>query len=244
MSAPAIVFIVRADHARALRKRVDGESSAAVFADTESLQAIDAIVAYPPRMVALDPTFVATARGAALVARLKAEPHLAAVDVRVLAYDEDDVPLVLDHKASSWEAAAHRFSRPIDRAGTRLTVRFVVHENVRAVINGVESRIVDLSPTGAQALTAARVRPDQPLRVVLSDGVAQVNCRAVVAWAVAEPQRAEMQYRVGMRFLEDDTRLLEAWVFSVYEASVRAAATRRQPAGDAGDIPLDLNDPL
>jgi hypothetical protein len=225
VSAPSIVFLVRPDHARALRKRLGSEPTAAVFSDTDALLATDAIVAHPPRVVALDPVFVATARGAALVARMRSEPHLAHVDVRVLTYDENDMPLVLEHQTSVWESLAHRYSLPLDRAGTRLTVRFTVHENVRAAINAEACRLVDLSPTGAQALVATRLRPDQPVRIALSDSSRQVSCSAVVAWSVAEPHGPDMQYRVGLKFLAADGAALEMWVFSVYEASVRAKST-------------------
>src|SRR5437870_1297165 len=127
--SPSLVLVVRTDHARALWKRLGAEPSVAVFAEADSLQATDAIVAHPPRIVVLDPVFVATARGAALVARLRSEPSLVHVDVRVLTYDENDMPLVLEHNPSAWESAAHRVSLPLDRAGTRLTVRFTVNEN-------------------------------------------------------------------------------------------------------------------
>ena len=74
MDAPLVVIIAKSDHTSALRKRVGTDHAIAVYADAESLRAIEAIVSRPPKFVALDPAFVTTARGAALVAQVKGDP--------------------------------------------------------------------------------------------------------------------------------------------------------------------------
>src|SRR6202035_3946172 len=84
----SVIVIARSEQTVGLRKRFGTESDVALFSDCDSLKALDAILAHPPKILALDRAFAATARAAALVARLRAEPHLRATDVRVLAEDE------------------------------------------------------------------------------------------------------------------------------------------------------------
>src|SRR2546430_1946939 len=186
MDAPLVVIIAKSDHTSALRKRIGNDHAIAVYADAESLRALEAIVTRPPKLVALDPTFVTTARGAALVAQVKADPRLSRVDVRVLAHDDENMPLILAQPAAS-EAALLKTSLPLDRCGTRRTPRFATKGEVAAIINGERCEVIDLSVTGAQVVVPTRLRPDQPLRITLFDREVQTQCRGVVAWSIAEP---------------------------------------------------------
>jgi hypothetical protein len=61
MKAPLIVVIVNAEHAVGCRKHLT-ESGVAVFAHTEPRQALEPILKRPPKVVALDLSFAATAR--------------------------------------------------------------------------------------------------------------------------------------------------------------------------------------
>lgn len=210
MDAPFVVIIAKSDHTTALKKRVGADHAVAVFADAESLRAIEAIINRPPKLVALDPTFVTTARGAALVAQVKADPRLSRVDVRVLAHDEENVPLILGQPGAS-EATLLKTSLPLDRCGTRRTPRFATHGEVAAIVNGERCEVVDLSVTGAQVLVPTRLRPDQPLRITLFDREVQTQCRGVVAWAIAEPTQGAVRYRAGVKFNEADGETVEAF---------------------------------
>jgi len=210
MDAPLVVIIAKSDHTSALRKRVGADHAVAVFADAESLRALEAIVTRPPKFVALDPTFVTTARGAALVAQVKGDPRLSRIDVRVLAQDDDNVPLILAQPATS-EAALLKTSLPLDRCGTRRTPRFAINGEVAAIINGERCEVIDLSVTGAQVLVPTRLRPDQPLRITLFDREVQTPCRGIVAWAVAESTRGVVRYRAGVKFSEADADTLEVF---------------------------------
>jgi len=210
MDAPLVVIIAKSDHTTALRKRVGTDHAIAIFADAESLRALEAILTRPPKFVALDPAFVTTARGAALVAQVKADPRLARIDVRVLAHDDDNVPLILAQPAAS-EAALLKTSLPLDRCGTRRTPRFATKGEVAAIINGERCEVIDLSVTGAQVVVPTRLRPDQPLRITLFDREVQVVCRGVVAWSIAEPTRGAVRYRAGVKFDEADGETIEVF---------------------------------
>jgi len=210
MDAPLVVIIAKSDHTSALRKRVGTEHGIAVFADAESLRAIEAIVTRPPKFVALDPTFVTTARGAALVAQVKGDPRLSRIDVRVLAHDDDNMPLILAQPAPS-EAALLKTSLPLDRCGTRRTPRFATRGEVAAIVNGERCEVIDISVTGAQVVVPTRLRPDQPLRITLFDREVQTQCRGVVAWSIAEPTRGAVRYRAGVKFSDADSDTLDVF---------------------------------
>lgn len=180
------------------------------FSEAESLSVLAAILARPPRILALDPTFVATSRGATLVARLKADSHASGIELRVLIEDEAKVPLLLSQPAVSAEKALLQTSRPLDRAGTRRAARFPM--NRRAVlVNGEHSHLVDLSVTGAQVLAPMRLRPTQTVRLTLSDGSTETRCQGTIAWSVAVPTGAVVHYRAGLEFINPDTTRLAAY---------------------------------
>ena len=121
---PSVIVIARSEQAVGLKKRLSHEPGVALFSDGESLQALEAIIAAHPRILALDRMFVATARAAALVARVKSDPLLQATDVRVLAEDESNLPLLLSVRVPGFESALIRSSYPLDYCGTRRAPRF------------------------------------------------------------------------------------------------------------------------
>lgn len=73
------------------------------------------------------------------------------------------------------------------------------------------AQLVDLSITGAQAFVLTRLRPDQPVRVALLDGSAEIRCRGVVVWSVAEPGQAAVRYRIGVQFVDPGKDVIEAF---------------------------------
>ena len=70
----------RADLLPALKERVvDDGGELLAFTDTDALRALEVISRRRPRLVALERTFAATPRGAALINRIKADPALSAI---------------------------------------------------------------------------------------------------------------------------------------------------------------------
>jgi hypothetical protein len=210
MNAPSVVFVVRPEFATAFRLRWIAEQSVMVYPASHSLAALEAIRIEPPRIVALDPAFIATARGAALIAHAKAEPRLAGVALRVLIHDDTGYPIVLDQEASSAEAATLGASTALDQCGTRRTARFSMNGLITVLVNGERSQLVDLSLTGAQVLAPIRLRPEQSVRITLTDKSAETRCKGVVAWVAAEPAGANVWYRAGLHLSELDPKVLEA----------------------------------
>jgi PilZ domain-containing protein/head binding protein len=203
-------IIAKPEHAAALRKRLGSDSLVVLFSDSESLGAFDVLVNHPPKILALDGQFAATARGAALIARIKAEPLLQEMEVRVLIDDEDNVPLLLNQPLSNPRTALLQTSRPLERCGTRRAVRFPM-DKLPTMVNGERGQLVDLSVSGAQVIALNRLRPGQPIRVVLFDGETQIRCRGSIAWSVALPVGPSVHYRAGVEFNTVDTDVLAAF---------------------------------
>jgi hypothetical protein len=210
---PSVVVIGKADQAAGFRKRLGAEESVALYADSDALRAIEAVLAHPPRILALDRGFVITSRGAALVARLRAEPRLCSIDVRVLAEDDTNIPIILNARPAGLglEGAVLKMSHPLDYCGTRRAPRFPVSDAVRITVNGHQGRLVNLSSTGAQLLAHMRLRPTEPLRLALVDAKAEVRVQGVVAWSTAEPSGAAVSYRAGVEFINPDSLRLDAF---------------------------------
>lgn len=208
---PSVIVIARPEQTVGLRKRLGSDPNVALFSDCDSLKALEAILSGPPKILALDRSFVATARAAALVARVKAEPHLRATDVRVLAEDEAHLPVLLSSRAPGLESALMRSSYPLDYCGTRRAPRFQTTRNVRVAVNGEAGHVVNLSCIGAQLMVTLRLRPQETIRLALFDGRAEVRLRGVVAWSVAEASDGAVCYRAGVEFVEPDAMALEAF---------------------------------
>lgn len=205
---PSVIVVVRSEQAIGLRKRLAADSTVALFSEAESLKALDAVLHHAPRVLALDRTFAATARGAALVRQVKGEAQASATEIRVLAEDESNQPLILSGRMESVDSVM-KASHPLDYCGTRRALRFEVADGVHVAVNGERGRLVNLSFAGAQIVVPLRVRPDESLRLALVDGSAETRVRAIVAWSAAEPRGPAVIYRAGVEFIDPDTESLE-----------------------------------
>jgi PilZ domain-containing protein len=205
----SLVIISTPEYTGALRKRLE-DPAVAVFADTDSLQALEAIQTKRPTIVALNSLFVETARGAALVAQLKGDSRLSGIDLRVLIEDENKVPLVLADLAASPEKALLEGSRPLGRAGTRAALRYVMDRRA-ILVNGESSLLIDLSITGAQVVLPTRVRPAEPVRLVLSDDAGETRIPGTIVWSVAVPTQGSIQYRAGVKLSKPDAKWIEGY---------------------------------
>lgn len=226
MSISAVV-IGSADLLPALVSRAGLDGTALTFPDTEPLQALQAITDNPPRVVILERLFAATSRGAALINRLKSDPSLSDLEIRVLSHTGDysrviarpaPVPVaVTSSSATSTESSAQsgEESRPLDWRGTRRAPRYRARPGLEIQLDGNPVSVVDFSSIGAQVLSPGMLRPDQRVRVTLNREQGVLRCRATVAWARFElPRRAGEpgpHYRAGLEFLDADTVQVESF---------------------------------
>lgn len=209
MTVPSVVTIMRSEHAAALRKRLKSDPTVLVFMESEVLRALEAIKARRPKALVLDCDFVATSRGAMLVAQVKRDPGLRGVDLRVMTQDENKLSLGRAKTGTGIEAMLLKTSQPLDRCGTRRAVRWEMNGGLEILVNGKKAHLVNLSSTGAQIIVAAHVRPLETLRLTVVHGSRDTRLRARVAWCAAETAGACMRYRAGIEFIDINPELID-----------------------------------
>ncbi len=122
------VLIAAANLLPALKERTRrrAETELLAFADTDALHALDVISRRRPRLVALESGFAATPRGAALIHRLRADPALAQLEIRVVSHEDDRrMPA-----ATPAAAAVAMPATPLDYRGTRRAPRYAMAPGV------------------------------------------------------------------------------------------------------------------
>jgi len=163
-----------------------------------------------PTVIALDPRFVATSRGAALVAQVRAEPSLAGSSVRMLTLENDEQRVrLLEDCHDAPEAAILSVSRPLDQFGMRGAPRFQMVPGARALVNGEPIQVVDLSPAGIRLVSSIRLRPTEEFRLTLVlDDKRVLRLRAVTAWSTLQSGATGLAYRAGAQFVGVDPERL------------------------------------
>jgi hypothetical protein len=228
----AAVVIGSADLLPALVSRAGLNADTLTFSDAEPLLALQAINEHQPDLVVLERLFAATSRGAALINRLKSDPALGDLEIRVLSHAGDYSRVITRRAAVGVNApttspspsstaapatiaapAAQPDVRPLDWHGTRRAPRFRMRPGVAIQLDGNAVGVVDLSTIGAQILSPSMVRPDQRVRVTVPrDGELPVRFRATIAWARFElPRHAGdigPHYRAGLEFLDAEEAVL------------------------------------
>ena len=206
-----------------LRDRLASEGEVLTFADTEPIPALQAILDQRPRLIVLERLFAATPRGAALINRIKTDPHLAHAEVRVMSHTGDYVrqvvkPTVVQPAAATVASAAasapprplEEAPRPLDWHGTRQAPRFRVRPGVEIQLDGNAASVVDISLAGAQVLSATSLRPNQRVRVSIAGDEFVMRFRGTIAWAKFELPKATAgpRYRAGVEFMDADALAL------------------------------------
>jgi len=174
------------------------------FSDADALTALQTIVKRRPQVVALERMFAVTPRGGALINRIKADPKLREVEIRVMAHNSDYSRVV--------PRAAPPGAPALDQRGTRRAPRFRMTENVTAVLDGKSGVVVDLSTVGAQVVSPGGLKPNQRIAVALMDQTSHVTFSASVAWTSFEMSAVGApRYRAGINFEDADAAAVEAF---------------------------------
>jgi CheY-like chemotaxis protein len=220
------VVIAASNLMPALRERLADEGEVLAFADTEPIQALQAILANKPDLIVLERLFAATPRGAALINRIKTDPQLANAEVRVMSHTGDYVRQVAKPSAIEAAAPAAAFagagvvappastvaeSRHLDWHGTRRAPRLRLRQGVEIQLDGNPVSVVDLSTCGAQVVSSTILRPNQKVRVSIPHDDFVMRFRGAVAWAkfeLPEPSSAP-RYRAGVEFIDADAAAVD-----------------------------------
>lgn len=207
---PQTVLIASAEHLAALKEH-DDLAGAHAFSDADALKALDAITRQRPAVVALSSAFAATSRGVALVNRIKADPALAACEIRVMSADTNHgrstaraVAASTHTQAAVAEPQAQAGTAALDYAGTRRAPRVEVVDGIEVLIDGNAAALIDLSTVGAMVLSPTILRPNQRVRMSLPDPLRPIRFAASVAWASFELLKVGPRYRGGLEFFEAD----------------------------------------
>ena len=185
-------------------------SGAQTFAAQEALRALEVITRKRPNVVALEQTFAATTRGAALINRIKADPKLSTCEIRVVAHDSEyaRVPASAAAPAADGSAVAVAApapaAAPLDQRGTRRAPRVRIVEGVEVAIDGNVATLVDLSVIGAQVVSPTILKPNQRVRMSMGDVNKPLRFSAGVAWASFELAKTGPRYRAGLEFFDAD----------------------------------------
>ena len=224
---PCTVLIGGKDVLPALKERAAGfDGELLTFTDADALMALEAITKRKPKIIALERLFAATPRGAALINRIKADPNLNGSEIRVISHDSDHTR-VLPRSTTAPEApAAAAAANPstaqapaaavpapaLDQRGTRRAPRYRISAKVDILIDGNLATLVDLSTLGAQVVSPTILKPNQRVRMALTDDLGNVRFNAAVAWASFEiPPKMGPRYRAGLEFVDADASGVDAF---------------------------------
>jgi PilZ domain len=230
MSAVALVIAAQ-NLMPSLRDHVKVDGEILTFADTEPIQALQAIMEQRPGLVVLERLFAATPRGAALINRIKSDPDLAHAEVRVMSHTGDYTRQVVKPSktaaapsgpaAGSAAAASQLAGSPVATAdapkaldwhGTRRAPRFRVKTGVELQLDGNPASVIDLSTVGAQVISPTVLRPNQKVRITIPVDDLMMRFRGAIAWAKFELPKAPVkapQYRAGVEFTDADAQAID-----------------------------------
>lgn len=191
-------------------------SGAQSFSDQEALRALEVITRKRPDVVALERTFAATTRGAALINRIKADPKLATCEIRIVAHDSSyarvtpSAPVPTnDANDGSAVAVAAPVAAPLDQRGTRRAPRVRIVDAVEVLIDGNVATLVDLSIIGAQVVSPTILKPNQRVRMSMAEGSKPLRFSASVAWASFELAKTGPRYRAGIEFFDAEPEAVQ-----------------------------------
>ena len=206
MSTSCTIVIAPADLMQPLCDRLRSEARELVpCVDSDIPGAIDTIVQRRPAEVVIERVFASTSRGAALVGRLKADPALIDVEIRIVAHDSEYSRVSPRRPVGDGSDGGVAVAAPapaLDQRGTRRAARTSIVDGAEILIDGGPVRLVDLSVLGAQVLSPAVLRPNQRVRVSMVDEKLTLRFQATIVWATFELPGGGTapRYRAGIAF--------------------------------------------
>ncbi|MFN2444215.1 MAG: hypothetical protein ABR606_01285 [Vicinamibacterales bacterium] len=208
----SIVIIGPADSIPALRERLDSGAELHTFTDAEALEALDHIFRHRPRIIAIEHDFSSSSRGVALVNRIKDDPGLATCEVRVITHDSGINRMSSRRRVSNTAVAVAEPPVHLDRRGTRRSQRTRVGDGLEVLVDGNPTMLIDVSVVGAQVMSTSVLKPNQRVRMALSDARGVIRCHGAIVWASFEmPKGLPTHYRAGIEFQNADAEALSEY---------------------------------
>jgi hypothetical protein len=211
MAEAKLILIAAPELIPALRERVGEDDDVLTFADSEPLRALEAINAQRPPVIALERLFAASPRGAALIARIKADNKLDATEIRILSHDSDYQRVSRRQRELPPPVVREKRALLLDK-GTRRAPRFRIREDAPGTLDDLPARLVDLSVLGVQLIGQGELRPKQRVAVTLGAGAGSVTTDGTIVWARQELSRKGPTYRAGIDFIDPDRAAIGAFI--------------------------------
>lgn len=213
------VLIAAPQHLAALQQQSDLPNVEA-FADADVLEALATIAERRPQIVALERRFAGTARGAALINRIKADPALASCEIRLVDADggagrSADAVVAATGPAPAAVAVEAPPAVRLDQTGTRRAERVAITRSVEILIDGNPATLVNISIVGAQVLSPLLLRPNQRVRMSLVDEARPIRFNGIVAWAAFEMPKEGPRYRAGVNFYDAAPDMVARFIESI-----------------------------
>lgn len=100
----------------------------------------------------------------------------------------------------------------LDQKGTRREPRYRIARKLEVLVDGNPATLLDLSTRGAQVISPTILRPNQRVRMALSDDAGVLRFDATIAWTAFEiPPQIGPQYRAGIDFVDAEPSAIDAF---------------------------------
>ena len=155
-----------------------------------------------------------------MINRIKADPALKESELRVVSHDSDFMRVVPRPPGAPVVAQAAPEPAPVaiaapaalDQRGTRRAPRYKIAGDMSVLLDGNAAKLVDLSSVGAQVVSPTVLKPNQRVRMALTDDHGALRFNAAIAWAAFEiPQQRSPRYRAGINFVDADSNAVGAF---------------------------------
>lgn len=192
------IILVRPDFVARMRQHFESDPSISVFDASEVVPSVNIVSARAQMLLVTERVFAEIPAGVDFLDRFR-ETN-ATAEIRVLNNEPGGLPSVLQQAVTHPAHLALRSaSQPLGRVTGRRTLRVQMPEHASAIVNGIEVRLVDVSPAGAQVLSPAVLRPGERVRARLPG---HPRLHGTVVWCAfelsADTQKPE--YRAGLSF--------------------------------------------
>jgi hypothetical protein len=225
---PSDITIVVADPSRmaGIRSGLTLPGRVLWFPATKLASAWDSIQMNHPKLIAVDALFAETPQGKTFLERLD-----------TLAIRGSAIQLLVrgngkwtttPHNGQAVPEAATETAVVIPKAvvvpkgvvvapsvgtNTRRADRFGVLDPLKALVEGGDATLINISILGAQVVSGPALRPNQSVKVALPDSDDMLHLTGHVAWSQLEQseQRNSAYYRAGIEFTDATSQTMEAY---------------------------------
>ncbi|TDI23245.1 MAG: PilZ domain-containing protein [Acidobacteria bacterium] len=218
MTTSLVVLIASAAVVDRLKDETYILKNVLMFADTDVALAFQAILRRHPSLVVLQRDLLGTPRMAELLGQIRTDPDptISRLQIRVTSNVKDYMQLISRLEQAGLDAALEVSGDPLpsEYEDQQWARRFRTHAGVEVQVAGTAAKLADLSLTGAQLILPRYLRPNQQVRILITDGQQVLSLAATVVRSSMEPARDSAtapHYRAGVTFIDADREALETF---------------------------------